>query len=229
VTVATYVLVPGAGGAAFYWHLVVPELHHRGHEAIAVELPGADESAGLAEYTDLVVKAAAGHDELVVVGQSLGGFTAPLACERLDAQLLVLVNAMIPKPGETAGDWWANTGQSEAAAKKALEDGRSTDFDLREAFFHDVPADVTERAFAGGEQPEADVVFGEPWPLDGWPEVPTRVLQGADDRLFPLEFQRRNAKERLGLELDEMAGGHLVAFGHPKELASRLDAYWQAR
>ncbi|GAA1675595.1 alpha/beta fold hydrolase [Fodinicola feengrottensis] len=225
---ATFILIPGAGGAAYYWHLVVPELRELGHQAIAVDLPGADESAGLPEYVDLVVEAAAGQQGLVVVGQSIGGFTAPLACARLDAKLLVLVNPMIPKPGETAGSWWANTGQAAAAAKKASQDGRSADFDLREDFFHDVPADVTERVFAGGEQPEADVVFGQPWPLDAWPDVPTRVLQGVDDRLFPLEFQRRNAKERLGLDVDEMPGGHLLAFSQPKELASRLDAYWQA-
>ena len=50
---ATYVLIPGAGGVAWYWHRVVPLLQKAGHEAIAVDLPGDDESAGLAEYTDI--------------------------------------------------------------------------------------------------------------------------------------------------------------------------------
>jgi hypothetical protein len=32
-------------------------------------------------------------------------------------------------------------------------------------------------------------------------------------------------RERLGLELDEMPGGHLLALSRPAELAERLDAY----
>ena len=44
---ATYVLIPGAGGDAWYWHRVVPELEARGHDVVAVDLPAADEFGGL--------------------------------------------------------------------------------------------------------------------------------------------------------------------------------------
>ena len=43
----TFILIPGAGGSAWYWHLVAPKLQERGHEAIPVELPAADDRAGL--------------------------------------------------------------------------------------------------------------------------------------------------------------------------------------
>jgi pimeloyl-ACP methyl ester carboxylesterase len=56
----------------------------------------------------------------------------------------------------------------------------------------------------------------QPWPLPAWPDVPTRVLTGRHDRMFPLEFQRRIARERLGLEVDEIDGGHMVAMSHPR-------------
>src|SRR5687767_2843801 len=112
----TFLLIPGAGGSAWYWHRLVPELRRRGHEAIAVDLPAADDSAGLAEYTDAAVRAAekATDGELVVVGQSMGGLTAPMVCTRLGAARIVLLNAMVPAPGETGGAWWVNTGQEEA-------------------------------------------------------------------------------------------------------------------
>jgi len=42
-----YVMIPGAGGAAWYWHRVVPLLQQAGHEATAVDLPGDDNLAGL--------------------------------------------------------------------------------------------------------------------------------------------------------------------------------------
>lgn len=228
-----FVLIPGAGGSAYYWHLVVPELQRHGHEVIAVELPAADDSAGLAEYTDTVIAAIDGHtDDLAVVAQSLGGFTGPLVCDRVPARLLVLVNAMIPMPGESVDEWWGNTGHADARAAQAARDHRSLDVDpdtrMMEAFFHDVPPEVTSRVFAQGEPKQSERPFADPWPLDAWPDVPTRVLQGLDDRFFPVEFQRRLARGRLGIELDEMPGGHLVALSQPVALADRLHEYWMA-
>jgi len=84
----------------------------------------------------------------------MGGLTAPIVCERPPVRLLVLLNAMIPRP-----------------------------------------------------------------------DVPTRVLQGRDDRFLPAEFQRAIAEQRLGITPDEMAGGHLLALSRPRELARRLEAY----
>ncbi|MBO0851402.1 MAG: alpha/beta fold hydrolase, partial [Pseudonocardia sp.] len=78
---ATYVLIPGAGGDAWYWHRVAPLLRERGHEVIAVDLPADDRSAGLAEYADVVLGAIGDRDELVLVAQSMAGFTAPLVCD----------------------------------------------------------------------------------------------------------------------------------------------------
>jgi hypothetical protein len=43
--------------------------------------------------------------------------------------------------------------------------------------------------------------------------------------MFPLEFQRRIARERLGLDVDEIDGGHMVAMSNPGELADRLETY----
>jgi pimeloyl-ACP methyl ester carboxylesterase len=223
----TYVLIPGAGGDAWYWHLLVPELRERGHEAVAVDLPAGDDSAGLSEYADAVVGAIGDRTDLVVVAQSLGGFTAPLVCERASVDLLVMLNAMVPAPGESAGEWWVNTGHAKARAEHAARDGRdlATDEDLRDAFFHDVSPEVTAEAWTRGEPRQAETPFAQPWPLPKWPEVPTRFLQGRDDRFFPAEFQRRVVRERLDIAPDEMPGGHLVALSRPKELADRLEAY----
>ena len=225
---ATFVLIPGAGGSAWYWHRLVPELRERGHEAIAVELPTGDEAAGLPEYADAVVEAIGERTEgLVLVAQSMGTYTAPLVCERVPVDLLVLLNPMIPAPGETAGDWWEATGQAAARRGQAAREGRDLDRDrdLLDTFFHDVPAELTNEAIAQGEPEQSATPFGQPWPLERWPDVPTRILQGRDDRLFPVEFQRRVAQERLAITPDEMPGGHLVALSRPAELAGRLDDY----
>jgi pimeloyl-ACP methyl ester carboxylesterase len=219
-----FVLIPGAGGAAWYWHRVVPELRARGHQAVAVDLPGPDESAGLPEYAEAVTAAIGGRRDVVVVGQSMGAFTAPVACARTPVRLLVLVNPMIPRPGETPGEWWGNTGWETARVAAAAAGGYPAEFDLAAYFLHDVPADVV----AAGEphnQAEADIAFGQPCAIDRWPDVPTRVLAGRDDRFFPLGFQREVARERLGAEVDVVPGGHLAALSRPAELAGQLAGY----
>lgn len=223
---ATFVLIPGAGGVAWYWHLLRAELRERGHDALAVDLPADDDTAGLAEYTDAVVDAIGDRSGLVVVAHSFGGFTAPLVCDRVRVDLLVLLNAMIPSPGEAPGDWWANTGHAAARREQPERDGRATgdEVDLRDEFFHDVPPDVAAEAMAR-ERDQSGTPFEKPWPLKAWPDVPTRVLQARDDRFFPAEFQRRVAWDRLGVALDEMPGGHLVPLSRPRELADRLEAY----
>jgi pimeloyl-ACP methyl ester carboxylesterase len=126
MTDRTYVLIPGAGGSAWYWHRLVPELRRRGHDAVAVDLPAADDSAGLWEYADTLVNAVGDRDNVVVV--------AP--------------------------------------------------FDPLVYFFHDVPAHIAEEGMTT-EQPQSSTPFTQPWPLAAWPDVPTRVLSGRQDRLFP--------------------------------------------
>ena len=221
------VLVPGAGGQAWYWHRLVPELESRGHVAIAVELPAADPDAGLAEYADAVMAAIgdhAGDPELVVVGQSMGSYTAMLVCDRVPARLLVFLNAMTPKLGESPGEQWEVTGLRAARVEQARRDGRDPDapFDPFFEFLHDVPQEV----IASGPPPpeQADKPFDD-FPLERWPNVPIRFIQGRDDRFFPLEYQRRVVRERLGIELDELPGGHLLALSQPVALAEQLVSY----
>ena len=165
---ATYVLIHGAGDTAFYWHLVAPELRERGHEVVAMDLPCDDESAGLSEYTDTVVEAIGDRTELVLVAQSFGAFTAPLVCARVPVELMVLVAGMVPLPGETGEAWSANTGFESAARDQDVDD----DSEIA-VFYHDVPPALAAEALRNSRD-QADTPALEPWPLDAWPDVPTK-------------------------------------------------------
>ena len=223
---ATFALVPGAGGDPWEWHLLVRELESRGHDAVAVTLPAGDDQAGWREYADAVVSAIDGRRDVVVVAQSLAGFTAPLVAERVPIDLIVLLNAMIPLPGETGNAWWANTRRKEAEREYFASVGlppETADDDIA-VYFHDVAPEIVEEAAA--RIPEQSMTpMEQPWPLAAWPDVPTRVLIGRDDRMFPAEFQLRVARERLGIDGDVIEGGHMVALSHPREVADRLEAY----
>jgi pimeloyl-ACP methyl ester carboxylesterase len=217
--VATYVLIHGAGDSAWYWHLVAPELRERGNDVIAMDLPCDDEQAGLSEYADTVVDAIGDRTELVVVAQSLGAFTAPLVCARVPVELLVLLAGMVPRPGETGEDWWANSGYEEATRQQSGQDDSAIGI-----FYHDVPPELAAEAMAR-ERHQAATPMREPWPLETWPDVPTRYLLCRDDRLFPAKWTRRFVRERLGITPDEIDAGHCVALSRPQELADRLEAY----
>jgi pimeloyl-ACP methyl ester carboxylesterase len=227
VSDTTYALIPGAGGDPGYWQLLAPLLSERGHDVVPVRLPAGDDSAGWEAYADAIVDAIGRPRSVILVAQSLAGFCAPLVCDRLPVELLVLLNGMIPRPGETGGEWWSATGQGEAMREHLQAIGLPPDAaeDDAAVYFHDVPAAVREEAFGREEPQQSWTPMEEPWPLDAWPDVPTRVLAGRDDRLFPASFQRRVADERLGIDADEIEGGHLVALSRPRELVERLEAY----
>ena len=144
---AIFVLVPCAGGVAWYWHRVVPLLEKANHEAIAVDLAGDDQHAGLSTYADQVVEAI-GTRHVVLVVQSLGGFTAPLVCARVRVHMLVFVNAMTPIPGETPGEWWDSTGSVAARTAAAHRRGYGTSFDVATYFLHDIPSKTLKQADA---------------------------------------------------------------------------------
>lgn len=219
-----YVLIPGAGGRAWYWHLVEPRLAERGHRAIAVELPADDDTKGLSDYAQAVLDAVgtAGEGtagEVVIAAASLGAFTAPPVVGPLQPAAVVLVNPMIPVPGEAPAAWWGDTGAVEARRARASRLGYSVEFDPGTYMFHDVPPEVLATATAKGEQSQRP--FRDPCTFTAWPAA-TTVISAEDDRFFPLEFQQRLARERLGVEPQVVPGGHLVALGQPNELTTAI-------
>jgi pimeloyl-ACP methyl ester carboxylesterase len=224
---STFVLIPGAGGIAWYWHRVVPLLEQAGHAAVAVDLPADDDSAGLTDYAERVVAMAADRGDVVLVASSLGAFTAPLVAARRPVTAVTLVNAMIPVPGETPGEWWGHTGSEPARVAAAERDGYDPVFDPASSasnetyFMHDVPSDVAATG-AAHQRRQSPNVFGSVCAFDSWPSVPIHVVAGRDDRFFPVAFQRQVARDRLGLEIDVLPGGHLVALARPAALADYL-------
>ena len=215
---ATFVLIHGGGSGSWDWHLVEPELRALGHDVIAIDLPIEKADNGIAELADAVVAACAGRPRPVVVAHSFGGLVAPVVCTRIEAELLVLLAAMIPEPGESASQWWTATGHD------ALGIAMGTEEQQIDVFFNGVPDELITAAYehardhAGG--------WSDPSPLRAWPDVPTRYLLCRDDHCFPPDFARAHVAERLGITPDEIDGGHMVALSRPRALAERLHRYW---
>ena len=219
---AAIALIPGAGGQGWFWHLVEADLRARGYDAFAIDLPAADEASGLPAYADAVVAAIGDRTDVVLVAQSMGGFTAPLVWQRVPTRGVVLVNAMVPLPGETAGEWGEHVGSTEARLSAARRNGYPTEWDEDVYFMHDVPGDLV--AFmAEHPAPETATAFDDACTFTAWPDAVT-AISAAGDRLFPLELQQRVARDRLGVEPVVVPGGHLAALSHPTELADAIAA-----
>ena len=227
MSTSTYALIPGGGGDPWEWHRLVSELNSRGHDAIAIRLPAGDSAAGWSEYASAAVEAVRDRDDVIVVGASMGGFTAPIVCALRPATLLVLVNAMVPVTGETFHSWGTNTRYGSEQRAYHMKLGLPPDAMDDEAviYYHDLPGDLRAEAQSRTWQHQSGQVLEEPWPLSTWPNVRTRVLSGRHDRLFPFEFQRRVAHERLGVEVDSVDAGHMMALSRPSDLADWLEYY----
>jgi len=208
----TFVLVHGAADQAASWDDVAVALRGRGHDVVAVDLPCEDDAADFGDYADTVVAAVGDGHDLVVVGHSLGGYTATLVADRLPARLLVLVSAMVPRPGESAGEWWANTGHNFGSD------------DLIETYLADATPEQAERALALGRD-QSGTPMGQPFPLAQWPDVPTRYLACTRDNFMPADWARVMVRDRLGIEADAIDSGHCPYITRPGELAQRLHAY----
>lgn len=223
---STFVLIHGGGDVGWHFHRVEAELRARGHDVVAPDLPADDDAKTLADYADVVVEAVGSRRDLVVVGHSFGAFTAPLIADRLPVDVLVLLAGMVPVPGESPDDWWANTGYGSAVAAAAEQDGGLTgNADPYVSFYHDVPREIADEAMSKEREHPSSAASSAPWPLAAWPDVPTRFLLCSEDRFFPPDFFRRLVRDRLGIVPDEIAGGHCVALSRPKELAEMLAGY----
>jgi len=212
----TYALIHGGGDVGWYWHLVERELRARGHDTVAPDLPIEDDDATLEDHTRVVLDAIDSlprRGELVVVGHSAGGYVAPIVAERAKAHRLILVAAMIPRPGETAGEMWEATGWRMP---------RSDDPSDLAVFYHDVDPDLAAEAMS---KERRDAGGDEPWPLPAWPSVPTHFIVCRNDRFFAVDWLRGVVRDRLGIEPDEIDSGHTPALSHPTELVELMESY----
>jgi pimeloyl-ACP methyl ester carboxylesterase len=212
---AKYILIHGAGDVGWYWHLVAEELRAHGHEVIAPDLPVDDKSATLNDYADSVIAAAGDDGEAIVVAHSFGGFTAPIVASRIPTDLIVLVAGMVPSPGESATEMFSNTGYQ--------QEPQEDPGDLA-VFYHDVPPELGREALSRGRE-QASKGWEDPFPLDAWPDVPTKAIVGRQDRIFPAAWLTKVTHDRLGVDAAEIDAGHCIALVKPRELATMLETY----
>ncbi|TCP44171.1 alpha/beta fold hydrolase [Rhodovulum marinum] len=227
---ARFLLIHGSNHGAWCWRDVLPRLHTAGHQAEAIDLPGAGddptppETVTLDDYRDAVL--ARLDQPTILVGHSLGGITitaaGAAAPDRIAA--LVFVAAWAPRAGEAARDLRARYGCRTLMAAIRRSDDRKTssfaDEALGPAFYHDCPpetvdlarAHLTPQPMAPGAAPAAALPA----------QIPRHYVLCSEDRIIPAAAQADMTRDWPPDHVHPMACGHSPFFADPGKLAEIL-------
>jgi pimeloyl-ACP methyl ester carboxylesterase len=222
---ATFFLIHSSGQGPDGYRLLVEQLERRGHRALvpALDLDRADET--LIWHTERLVEAldrsGAELSEVVLVAHSAGGMYLPLVAERRPPRRMVFLAAAIPRPGVSLREQFR--GDPTMMNPAWIGQNPTDDSVALEFVFHDCPAERLEWALSTRVFFYARRAMEEPCPLKAWPDVPTSYIVCAQDRTITPEWQRRAAREWLGIEPVEMPTGHSPNVSRPELLAEILD------
>lgn len=99
---AHVLLLHGAASTGWLWYRVAARLEDAGHATVAPDLPCADPEADLDTYIAVATRAAEEFDSapVTIVAQSMAGRMAPVIAAQRPVECIVLVAAMISRPGE---------------------------------------------------------------------------------------------------------------------------------
>lgn len=219
-------LVHGGSGGAWYWDRLLPHLTALGHRAVAADVPMDDPDNDLERCAALAAASADGLDRPVVVGHSIAGCFLPLVARHVAARRLVFLCAMIPVPGRSLADQQAEDPGMVRYPYALVRDEQGRTLatpEVARAMYYPDATDADATWATARLRPQAPTVRTSPFPVGGWPAVPSTYVVARDDTVVDPEWSRRASRERLGVEPIEIGGAHSPMLTRPKELAALLD------
>ena len=216
----TFCLIHGNWHDASCWETVAERLRERGHVVVAPDMPFDDPSADYEARARPAVEALAGASgPIAVVGHSVGAAEAELVAAKLDVSLLVY---LCPRFGWRPASGAPPVFREGFPFPRRAVDGRSVwgKHAAIAAMYPRLPPDVAE-GLAERLRPGALPVGDHP--LDRRPDIPTALIYATDDEFFTPEWEQFVARELLGIEPIEIAGGHFPMIEDPVALAALFD------
>lgn len=213
------VLIHSTGQGATGWDRVVDALARRGRTAHAVELPSGPDLVATG-YAKLIREQVQGIEAPVVLAHSGSGPLLPAAARALAARHQVWLAAWVPDANasfvEEVDDHAEEAFNPEWIGKNPTQDAAAA----AEFVYHDCDEATLQWALSTRRLFLPEAVFEERISLA--PEIPSTYVVCRDDRTIRPEWQRRMARERLGVEPIELEGGHCPNVSRPDELARIL-------
>jgi len=223
----TVALIHGAHHGAWCWERVVPLLKARGLDTVAPDLPCEDPAAGIAEYAAIVEDALAGHDDVVIVGHSLGSLTIPVVASHRPIRRMIFLCSVPTGPGPAIAGSMAEMVTTEFMTAPRFRNEQGLELLSNQAFrllFFDDCGDDADWAVAR-LRPQADRPTSEPSPLTSWPDVAQSIVLAADDRCVRHSWAVPAARQRLDHEEPIiLPGSHSPFLSRPAQLAAVLAA-----
>ncbi|MET9265358.1 alpha/beta hydrolase [Amycolatopsis sp. NPDC004079] len=223
----TFVLVHGAWHGPWCWERVSEHLIARGHEVICPSLPCDNAEAGQDEYLAVLEAALRGRSDVVLVAHSMSGMVAPLATGNPAVSSLILLAALVRKPGSALTDDGAaplaEPLQKAVARAVVDESGRVVldPADATDVLYHDcTPADAADAVRQ--LRPSANTVGAQTCPALPERRVPTTYVSCRADRAVNCDWNAARARELLAAEVREIDGGHSPFWSAPEEFAALL-------
>jgi pimeloyl-ACP methyl ester carboxylesterase len=220
----SYCLIHSSGQGPDGWKLLVRELERRGHRALTPVLDVSRTDEGLVWHAETLVEALerSGFQppEVVCVAHSASGMYLPLVAERWPPRRMVFLAAVVPRPGLSMMDQYR---ADSSMLNPAWEGKNPMDDDVALEFcFHDCPPERLDWALSTRVLFYAKRAMEESCPLNAWPPVPASYIVCAEDRTITPAWQRKAAREWLGVEPVELPGGHCPNVSRPETLADVL-------
>jgi pimeloyl-ACP methyl ester carboxylesterase len=220
-----YCLIHGSGQGPDGWRLLRRELERRGHRVLtpAFQISRTDE--GLVWHAETIVSAlkdsGMNPTDVISVAHSASGMYLPLIAERWTPRRMVFLAAVVPCPGISIIEQYrADPSMFNPAwvGQNPLDDKVALDF-----VYHDCSPDRLDWALSTRLVFYARRALEEPCPLRAWPAIPSTYVVCADDRTITPAWQRKAARELLGVEPVELPGGHCPHVSRPETLAHVLE------
>jgi pimeloyl-ACP methyl ester carboxylesterase len=219
--VSTIALVHGAWHDGACWDALRPELERRGHRVVAPDLPGDDPALGFEDYAAAVDEAVGHADDLVLVGHSMGTATVGVVAAERPVHVVIYLCPLligVPRPDAAPAQF-----QPDAPMPPDDDLGRGhwEPEDAVRRMYRGLP-EATARDLAARLRPQA-AAWRRPFPLTGYPDVPSVVIAPRDDVFFRPEWSRWAAEHLVRGRFAEIPGDHFPMIERPEQLAGLLD------
>jgi pimeloyl-ACP methyl ester carboxylesterase len=219
VGVADVVLIHSTGQGAAGWKPVVEALGRRGMKGNPVELPY-DQSMTATDFACLVREQAGPASAPVVLAHSGSGPLLPSVARLLGAAHQVWLAAWVPAADMPfTEDVRAHLAEAFDAAWVG-KDPIADDAVAREFLYHDCDEAALQWALTTRRSFYPAAVYQQVLSLAR--EVPSTYIVATEDRTIRPAWQRRMARERLGVEPMEMVSGHCPNVSQPERLADLI-------
>ena len=180
---------------------------------------------GLDWHAETIVQALNGSGlnpaDVVCVAHSASGMYLPLIADRWSPRRMIFLAAVVPRPGMSVIEQF----RADPSMFNPAWVGQNPDNDkvALDFVFHDCPSDRLDWALSTRIMFYAKRAIEEPCPLRAWPTVPAAYIACCDDRTITHGWQRKAARELLGVEPIELPGGHCPHVSRPEALADALE------